>query len=241
MTRYLMIVFLPLVLTAPTVTAAESDETGFEDPTARLNYSLGYQIGRDIKRQGVEVDADALLKGIQDAASGTGPKMSVQDMRATLMELKRKVTANQQAKREKLKKERLAASMAFLEENKSKEGVKTTESGLQYKVIKEGSGKMPKADDSVTVHYRGRRVDGSEFDSSYSRGKPATFRLNGVIKGWTEALQLMKEGGKWEIYIPPALAYDDRGPLAHQTLIFEIELVNIGGKSSIGHPPFFPC
>jgi FKBP-type peptidyl-prolyl cis-trans isomerase len=118
-----------------------------------------------------------------------------------------------------------------MEENAKKEGVVTTKSGLQYKILKEGSGKSPAATDQVTVNYRGTLIDGKEFDSSYKRGKPATFRLNGVIKGWTDGLQLMKEGGKAELFIPPNLAYGSRGPLADQTLIFDVELISVGKKA----------
>jgi FKBP-type peptidyl-prolyl cis-trans isomerase FklB len=114
-----------------------------------------------------------------------------------------------------------------LAENATKEGVKTTPSGLQYKVIREGTGKTPGPHDSVTVHYRGTRLDGREFDSSYRKNEPATFRVDGVIRGWTEALQLMKEGAKWQLFIPADLAYGERGPLADKTLIFDVELISV--------------
>ncbi len=121
-----------------------------------------------------------------------------------------------------------------MEENAGKDGVVTTESGLQYRVIAAGTGKSPGPQEQVTVHYRGRLIDGREFDSSFKRGKPATFKLNGVIKGWSEGLQLMKEGGKAELFIPPNLGYGDRGPLAHQTLIFEVELLSVGETQAAG-------
>ena len=126
----------------------------------------------------------------------------------------------------------MAEGKKFMEENANKEGVVTTESGLQYKVIEEGSGKSPGPEDQVTVHYRGTLIDGKEFDSSHKRGKPATFKLNGVIKGWSEGLQLMKEGGKAELFIPPNLAYNDRGPLGHHTLIFDVELVSVDDEAA---------
>jgi FKBP-type peptidyl-prolyl cis-trans isomerase FklB len=119
-----------------------------------------------------------------------------------------------------------AAGAAYLAENAKREGVKTTASGLQYRIVKEGSGRTPTLADTVTVHYRGTLVDGSEFDSSYKRGQPATFQVGGVIAGWTEALQLMKEGAQWQLVIPPGLAYGDRGPLAGQVLIFDVELMS---------------
>jgi FKBP-type peptidyl-prolyl cis-trans isomerase FklB len=207
---------------------------------AKINYSLGYQIGQDFKRQNVELDGDAVVKGIRDALTGAQPLMKPQEMHSTLIELKRKIIAAQQAKRKEAEQKRLAEGKKFMEKNAKKEGVVTTASGLQYQVLKEGTGKSPSPSDLVTVNYRGTLIDGKEFDSSYKRGKPATFRLNGVIKGWQEGLQLMKEGGQAELVIPPSLAYGERGPLADQTLIFEVELISVGSnaKASLpaGHP-----
>ena len=131
----------------------------------------------------------------------------------------------------------IAAGEKFMQENANKEGVVTTESGLQYKVIEAGTGKSPGLEDRVTVHYRGTLVDGKEFDSSYKKGKPATFPLNGVIKGWSEGLQLMKEGGKSQLVIPPPLAYGDRGPLGHRTLIFDVELISVGAPPAAAVTP----
>jgi FKBP-type peptidyl-prolyl cis-trans isomerase FklB len=202
----------------------------------KINYSLGYQIGEDFKRQGIELDGAAVVRGIQDAISGKEPLMKPEEVRATLMELKRKIIAAQQEKRKKAKQKKLADGKKYMEENAKKPGVVTTKSGLQYKVLKEGTGKSPSATDRVTVNYRGTTVDGKEFDSSYKRGKPATFRLNGVVKGWTEGLQLMKEGGKAELVIPPKLAYGSRGPLGDQTLIFDVELISVGPKSQPAKP-----
>ena len=207
------------------VSAAEALD--LQDPTARTNYSLGYQIGGDFKRQGVQMDADAIVQGISDALAGAEPQMSPAEMNTTLMELKRKVTAEQRKRGTERELEYLAEGKAFLEENAKKEGVVTTASGLQDKVITEGTGKSPGPEDQVTVHYRGTQIDGTPFDSSYKRNKPATFRLNGVIKGWSEGLQLMKEGGKSQLFIPQNLAYGSRGPLGHRTLIFEVELISV--------------
>jgi len=206
------------------------DKLDFKDETIRINYSLGYQIGGDFKRQGVELNADAVVKGIEDALSGAQPQMTQPKMNQALIELKRKIEADQQAKKRAMGAESEAirqAGIAFLKENKTKQGVKTTDSGLQYRVIMEGTGKSPGPQDIVKVHYRGMTVDGREFDSSYSRGKPAEFNVSGVIKGWTEGLQLMKEGGKYELYIPMELGYGKRGPLAFQALIFEVELISV--------------
>jgi FKBP-type peptidyl-prolyl cis-trans isomerase FklB len=203
-----------------------------DDETARINYSLGYQIGGDFKRQGIELNAEAVVKGMQDALSGSEPLMPQPEMNATLVELKRKVVAEQRAKRREAELEKTAAGKKYLEENAKKPGVVTTPSGLQYKIIEAGSGKTPGPTDTVTVNYRGTLINGNEFDSSYDKGKPVTFPLNGVIKGWTEGLQLVKEGGKIELVIPSQLAYGDRGPLAHQTLVFDVELIAVGGDKS---------
>ena len=217
--------FLIWSMSAP-LSAAEA--LNLEDETTRINYSLGYQIGGDFKRQGLEMNAEAVVQGIRDALSGTQPQLSQPEMRTTLTGLKRKVVSEQRKVSVERDLEYLATGKQFLQENAKKEGVVTTESGLQYKVIEAGEGKSPGPTDEVSVQYRGTLIDGNEFDSSFKRGKPATFKLNGVIKGWTEGLQLMKEGGKLQLFVPPELAYGKRGPLAHRTLIFEVELISVG-------------
>jgi FKBP-type peptidyl-prolyl cis-trans isomerase FklB len=183
----------------------------------------------------VDLNTEAVVQGMKDAAAGATPLMSPQEMNKTLVELKNKIVAAQQEERKKAGEKNLAEGKAFLAENAKKEGVKTLPSGLQYKAIKEGDGPMPKATDTVTVHYRGSLIDGTEFDSSYSRNQPATFPANGVIKGWTEALQLMKTGAKWELFIPPDLAYGERGAGQvigpNSTLIFEVELLSIAAAA----------
>ena len=221
-------IYLPAVLLcslSASLPAAEALD--LENETSRINYSLGFQIGGDFKRQGVEMDADAVVQGIRDALSGAEPQMTPAEMSATLTELKRKVVAEQRKRGVENELKFLKEGEAFMQENAGKEGVVTTESGLQYKVIEAGSGKSPGPQDQVTVHYRGTLIDGTPFDSSYKRNKPATFKLNGVIKGWSEGLQLMREGGKSQLFIPQNLAYGSRGPLGHRTLIFEVELLEI--------------
>ena len=198
-----------------------------EDENAQINYSVGYQVGGDFRRQGIELDPEVVAKGIEDALSGNKPLMTSVEMREELTELQRRASAKPPAPAELAAEAQRQAGQAFLEANKAKEGVQVTASGLQYKVIREGSGRSPSGQDSVKVHYRGRRVDGSEFDSSYKRGAPAEFRLDRVIKGWSEGLQLMKEGARYELYIPPELAYGDQGRLANQTLIFEVDLISV--------------
>ena len=197
----------------------------------RISYSVGYQVGADFKRQGVDLNPDLLVKGVQDALSGAKPLMSQQEMNKTLVDLKRKVVSAQREEQKKAAEKNLADGKKFIEENGKKEGVATLPSGLQYKVIEKGSGASPKKTDTVTVNYKGTLIDGSEFDSSYKRGKPATFRVDGVIAGWTEALQLMKPGAKWKLFIPSNLAYGERGAGAkippNATLIFEVELLSV--------------
>jgi FKBP-type peptidyl-prolyl cis-trans isomerase FklB len=225
------------LLTLPAGRVSAQDALKLDDETARINYSLGYQIGGDFKTQGVELNPEAVVKGMQDALSGSEPLMPQQEMNATLVELKRKVVAEQRAKRRESEIEKEAAGKKYLEENAKKPGVVTTKSGLQYKLIEAGSGKTPGPTDTVTVNYRGTLINGNEFDSSYDKGKPVTFPLNGVIKGWTEGLQHVKEGGKIQLFIPSELAYGDRGPLAHQALIFDVELISVGGDKPAEKSP----
>lgn len=221
-------IFLPAVVFSVLSAPLSADEAlNLDNETARINYSLGYQIGGDFKRQDVDMDAEAVVQGISDALTGARPKMSQPEMTSTLMELKRKVVAEQQKRGVENELKYLAEGKEFMEENAKKEGVITTESGLQYKVIEPGSGKSPGPQDQVTVHYRGSFIDGKEFDSSFKKKKPATFAVNRVIKGWSEGLQLMKQGGKSQLFIPQNLAYGSRGPLAHRTLIFEVELLGV--------------
>jgi FKBP-type peptidyl-prolyl cis-trans isomerase FklB len=223
-------IFLPaLLLGVLGVPFAAAEPLNLEEETPRINYSLGYQIGGDFKRQGVEMDAEAVIQGIRDALSGAEPQMSQAEMTATLTQLKSKVVADQRKRNIKRELELIKEGEAFMQENAGQEGVITTESGLQYSVTEAGTGKRPGPEDMVTVHYRGTLIDGKPFDSSYKKNKPANFQANRVIKGWAEGLQLMQEGGKYRLFIPPNLAYGGRGPLAHRTLIFDVELLKVGG------------
>jgi FKBP-type peptidyl-prolyl cis-trans isomerase FklB len=203
----------------------------FKDQKDKVSYSIGMEIGKNMKKQSVDVNPEFLARGIKDAFSDGKPLMTDQEMSEALMAFQKEMMAKQQEIAKKLGEKNQKEGEAFLAENKKKEGVITLPSGLQYKVIKAGAGKKPKATDTVTVHYRGTLVDGTEFDSSYRRGQPVSFPVNGVIPGWSEALQLMEEGAKWQVFIPSNLAYGERGagpqigPSA--TLIFEVELVSI--------------
>ena len=208
-----------------------SEKPELTDEREKLSYSIGYQVGGDFKRQGLEINPEVLIKGIEDAMREQTPLMSTGEMRSTLVELQRRAAAAQEEKRDALGQKNLAEGETFLEENAAEEGVITRPSGLQYKVVRAGSGRTPAPGDSVTVHYRGTLIDGTEFDSSYSRGNPATFASNRVIQGWQEALSLMKEGDKWKVFVPAGLAYGERGAGAkigpNSTLIFEVELISV--------------
>jgi len=192
------------------------------DEAARMQYALGYQLGRDLVA--IEPRPQDMLKGLEDGRSGKA-KLSDEEMGAALAGLQQKV-AEQRAKEQAAASEKaVAAGKAYLAANAKKTGVTTTASGLQYQILTAGTGKTPVASDTVTVHYKGTLVDGTEFDSSYKRGEPASFPVNGVIPGWTEALQLMKVGTKAQLVIPPELAYGSNGPLANQVLLFDVELL----------------
>ena len=196
----------------------------------KTSYSMGMNVGTGFKQQSIDVNADIFMKGFKDAQSGAKPLLAEEEMRSIILALQKEVVAKQTEKMQAAGVKNKKEGETFLTENKKKEGVKTLPSGLQYKVIKEGVGKTPKATDTVTTNYRGTLIDGTEFDSSYKRGQPASFPVNGVIPGWTEALQLMKTGSKWQLFIPATLAYGERGSGAigpNAVLIFEIELISI--------------
>jgi FKBP-type peptidyl-prolyl cis-trans isomerase FklB len=218
-----------VVLLTSICTADEKTELKTEND--KVNYSVGHQIGGDFKRQEVELNPQALVQGIEDALEGSEPLMTTDEMRTTLVDLKKRIMVLQREKAAQATMQNLKAAEDFLAKNATNEGVKTLPSGLQYKVMNEGSGTTPGATDKVTVHYRGTLTDGTEFDSSYSRNKPASFGVNRVIPGWTEALQLMQEGDKWQLFIPPKLGYAERGAGSkippNSALIFEVELLSI--------------
>ncbi len=219
---------LSLALLATLASAA--DPAPLTDEVSKTSYALGYQIGRDVR--GVEIRPDAIVKGLQDGAAGTKAQLSAEEITTLMQKLQKDAEAQRAARQVEHLKSAAAAGAAFLAENAKKPGVTTTASGLQYKVITPGTGKKPAASDTVTVNYRGTLVDGAEFDSSYSRGRPATFPLSGVIAGWTEGVQLMQEGGKSQLVLPASLAYGDQGELAGQVLIFEVELIKVGAPEA---------
>ena len=199
----------------------------------KVSYIIGMEIGKTFKKQSIDIDADILTRGIKDAISGEKPLLTEQEIQETMAAFQKEAMAKQVELAKALGEKNKREGEAFLVKNKEKEGVKTLSSGLQVLVIKSGTGKKPNVNDSVTTHYRGTLIDGTEFDSSYKRGQPVTFPVSGVIAGWTEALQLMEEGAKWQLFIPPNLAYGERGTGdigSNATLIFEIELISIQEK-----------
>ena len=198
---------------------AEKPTHGFTTENQKLGYAIGQDIGRNVAMYKDLIDIDVFFASIKDAFADKDSKMTPAEMSAVFMELPKRMAEENKKKGE-----------AFLAENKKKEGVKTTESGLQYEVVKAAEGAKPKASDSVTVHYTGTLIDGTVFDSSVERGTPTTFPLNGVIPGWTEGLQLMNVGSKFRFAIPSNLAYGERGPQKigpNSTLIFDVELISI--------------
>jgi len=193
----------------------------------KISYIIGRDMATNLKKQGIEIEAEAFAKGLKEVLAGQPSSLSAQEVQQAMMALQQEMTQKQGAKGTENQK----AGEAFLAENKNKEGVKTLPSGLQYQVLQEGSGKSPAKTDKVTTHYHGTLIDGTVFDSSYERGQPATFPVNGVIAGWTEALQLMKEGAKWRLFIPSNLAYGSQGAGdaigPNSTLIFDVELISV--------------
>jgi FKBP-type peptidyl-prolyl cis-trans isomerase FklB len=212
-----------------TMEALAQEKSPPKDKKEKTGYAIGVNIGSDMKRMSIEIDADMVAQGIKDIYAGK-LKLTDEEIRTTLAELNKEMQSKENERMKVLSEKNKKGGEAFLAENKKKDGVKTLPSGLQYKVIKEGTGKVPKATDTVTTHYRGTLIDGTEFDSSYKRGQPASFPVNGVIPGWTEALQLMKTGSKWQLFIPSNLAYGERGSGTigpNAVLVFEIELIAV--------------
>ena len=205
------------------------DKPDLTNPKQKTSYAIGLDIATSLKRQELELDAKALTTGISDGLAGK-PALTEDQQKAVLTDLEKSLRAKAEEKQKATAEKNLKAGEAFLAANAKKDGVKTTASGLQYKVIKTGTGASPKKTDTVKVHYHGTLIDGMVFDSSVQRGEPVTFPVNGVIPGWTEALQLMKVGDKWQLFIPAKLAYgeDGSGPIGpNSMLIFEVELLGI--------------
>jgi FKBP-type peptidyl-prolyl cis-trans isomerase FklB len=193
----------------------------------KYSYAIGYQIGNNLKREGADVDIDAIAQGIKDVLSDAKLSVSMEEMQAAVLEVQKQQQTDREARGEKAKKE----GDDFLAKNKKAKGVVELPSGVQYVVVQEGKGEKPKPTDTITAHYKGTLISGKEFDSSYKRGQPATFAVNQVIPGWQEILPLMPTGSKWKVFIPSDKAYGTRGAGAdigpNETLIFEVELLEI--------------
>jgi len=205
----------------------------------KAGYSIGVQIGKQIAPTKEAINEEALVMGITDALNAKKLQLSEEEIRKTMQELGAKMQAEAMEKRKASLEVNKKAGEAFLAANKEKEGVVTLASGLQYKIITKGTGATPTATDTVETNYKGTLIDGTEFDSSYKRGQSVSFPVNGVIKGWTEALQLMSEGSKWELYIPSELAYGEQGAgqviTPNATLVFEIELIKVTKAQQTAH------
>jgi FKBP-type peptidyl-prolyl cis-trans isomerase FklB len=208
----------------------------------KSSYAIGMNIGKNLKRDSVEVDPAILVRGLKDALAGNKLLLTDEEAKAALTGLQAEVRAKEEAKAKAAAVENKKTGEAFLAANKTKEGVVTLPSGLQYKIIKEGTGPKPTAEDTVLCHYRGSLADNTEFDSSYKRGEPLKIPVGGVIKGWTEAIQLMPVGSKWQLFIPSDLAYGERGapgsPIGpNSTLVFDVELISIEPKPAPKEQP----
>ena len=216
-----------LALTVSLSTAIAKEELALDTEKKKISYAVGRNIGESVLASGIDIDFDVFTASVKEAMVGAPGRLT----EAEKMEVGAAIQKQQQDHAAKVTGENKSIGQEFLGKNAKKDGVKVLPSGLQYKVVTAGTGKSPGSSDSVTVHYRGTLIDGTVFDSSIKRGQPATFPVNGVIKGWTEALQLMKEGAKWQLFIPSDLAYGERGAGAnigpHATLIFDVELIKI--------------
>ncbi len=219
---------------------AQDKQTQLKDQKEKVSYSIGLDLGGTFKKQNMDINADVLAAGLKDALSGAKPLMTEEQVKETMTAYSKEMMDKLAAKNKESGSKNAAAGEKFLAENKSKEGVKITPSGLQYKVLKEGAGPTPKATDTVEVNYRGTLINGTEFDSSYKAGETATLPVNRVIKGWSEALQLMKVGSKYQLFIPANLAYADRGAGQdigpNETLVFEVELIGIKPPGATPEP-----
>lgn len=220
------------------VTSKSATALTLKTPKEKTSYALGMKIGSDLRRQGIGESLDPAItaRALKDALAGSKALLTEDEERALLTQLQNEVRDKQQAKAHESGVAARKEGGEFLAANKSKEGVVTLPSGLQYKILTVGTGPKPTANDKVTCNYRGTLINGKEFDSSYKRGEPASFPVSGVIKGWTEALQLMPVGSKWQLFIPPDMAYGDRGAGSDigpgETLIFEVELLSIGDQKT---------
>jgi FKBP-type peptidyl-prolyl cis-trans isomerase FklB len=230
----------PAATTRRTPAAKSATSLALTTQKDKFSYALGMNLGTSLHKQSVSVDPNILARGLKDALAGGKTLLTEDQARAALMEVQNEMRKKQQEQMQQAGAASKKEGEAFLAANKTKDGVVTLPSGLQYKILTPGTGPKPTASDSVVCNYRGTLINGTEFDSSYKRGEPATFPVSGVIKGWTEALQLMPVGSKWQLFVPSDLAYGERSPAPEigpdSTLIFEVELVSIQNKSADPSP-----
>ncbi|MBP1595420.1 MAG: FKBP-type peptidyl-prolyl cis-trans isomerase [Acidobacteria bacterium] len=229
-TRWGMVWGILLLVSA----AVAQDAPVLKSQKEKLSYALGMDLGNQLKKQSIEIEPALFSQGFKDAVSGGKAMMTEAEVRAVIAELQGQLQAKQVEATKVLAEKNKKEGEAFLAQNKAKEGIVALPSGLQYKILTAGAGNKPALEDTVVCHYKGTLIDGTEFDSSYKRNQPATFAVKGVIKGWTEALQLMAVGSKWQLFIPASLAYGEsaRGNVIgpNSTLLFEVELISIQGK-----------
>lgn len=225
----------PAQTPAPSQAAPGDKPQSLED---KASYIIGFNLGSNLKQQEIPVSADLIVKGLRDGLGGAQGLLTDEEIQATMTEFQQKMMAQQQAKMQAVGAKNKKEADDFLAANKTKQGVVTTASGLQYQILQEGTGALPKPTDNVTVHYKGTLLDGTVFDSSYERNEPATFTVNQVIPGWVEALQLMKVGSKAKLFIPPALAYGETGAGQqigpNSLLVFEVELLKTEAGAPVG-------
>lgn len=226
-----MMLLVLLVVGCAADQAKVAPELKLDTPKSRISYTIGVNIGQDFKTQKMDIDVDILALGLKESMAGVELKLTDEEMASEIQTFQKEMQDKVAAEMEEMTKKNQAEGAAFLAENAKKEGVVVTESGLQYKILEPGEGDSPGLADVATVHYRGTLIDGTQFDSSYDRGQPATFPVGGVIAGWTEALQLMKPGAKWQLVIPAELAYGERGAGKdigpNATLLFDVELISV--------------
>ena len=216
------------ILTLSTAAVAQD----LESEPGKLGYAIGYEFGAELRSYDIELDLEAVFQAVRDAYGQTEPQVEVAEMRQLMMELQEQIRQERMAAFQQLAEDNQVRADEFLRENESKTGIVTLPSGVQYRVIEEGEGSRPSLEDVVTVHYRGSKIDGREFDSSFRRGVPAVFQVNSVIEGWQEVLPLMREGAMWQVFLPPELAFGVRGdpPIIgpNEALQFDIRLVQLG-------------
>jgi FKBP-type peptidyl-prolyl cis-trans isomerase len=219
----------------PAATAVAPLTTDKQKSSYAIGHNIGQNVAQGLQKDGVDVDPAVLARGVRDALSGAKPALTAEEEKALLTKLATDMKAKQQEKLEALSTANKKQGDDFLAANKAKEGVTTLPSGLQYKILTPGTGPKPVPTDKVVCNYRGTFLSGQEFDNSYKRGEPVTFQVNGVIKGWSEALQLMPVGSKWQLFVPPSLAYGEQGRQGiepNSTLVFEVELMSIAPKDA---------